>query len=181
MKILLTILGIQIVFVSLFTMRMIFTLKNRTYLASLISMVEVFVYVLGLNLVLKSLDNPAHLAVYCVGYALGILVGSKIEEKMALGHVVVQIIAQREDIHIADTLRQSGYGVTTWYAEGRDTSRLVMEVLTKRKYESRLFKLVETLNSNILIISQEPRNFRGGFRVSSTKDHSFAAPVKKAA
>ncbi|MEL7564043.1 MAG: DUF2179 domain-containing protein [Dehalobacterium sp.] len=181
MQIFVMILLIQIIFVSLFTIRMIFTLKNRSYLASIISVVEIFVYVTGLNLVLKNLDNPINLAVYCLGYALGIIIGSKIEEKMALGYVLVQIITECEESYMADVLRQSGYGVTTWFAEGRDSNKMVMEVLTKRKHEPRLFKLMETLDKDALMISQEPRNFRGGFWSKKISDHNLTPAINRTA
>jgi uncharacterized protein YebE (UPF0316 family) len=163
MAIMAMILVIQIVYVSLFTVRMIFTLKGQRLLAASISTIEVLIYITGLSLVLKNLDDPKNLAVYCIGYAIGILSGSKIEEMLALGYVTVQIIAEREELCLLKALRERGFGVTSWLAEGRDGDRLVLEVLTKRKHEKELFKLVEEICSNAFIISHEPRNFRGGF------------------
>jgi uncharacterized protein YebE (UPF0316 family) len=165
MKILLMIFCIQIVYVSLLTMRTILTLKGQRYQAAAISLVEVLIYITGLNLVLKNLDDPKNLIVYCIGYALGILVGSKIEELLALGYVTVQIITEREDCQLADILRDRGFGVTCWFAEGRDASRLVLTVLAKRKYERDLFKIVEESSDKAFIISHEPKHFRGGFWV----------------
>jgi uncharacterized protein YebE (UPF0316 family) len=69
MKILLMIFCIQIVYVSLLTMRTILTLKGQRYQAAAISLVEVLIYITGLNLVLKNLDDPKNLIVYCIGYA----------------------------------------------------------------------------------------------------------------
>lgn len=169
MKIILIILAVQITYVSLFTMRMIFTLKGRSNLAAVISMAEVFIYMSGLTLVLNNLDNPLNMLAYCLGYGLGILTGTKIEEKMALGYVTVQIICHREEVFIADTLRENGYGVTCWLAEGRDADRLVMEVLAKRKNERHLYRLVESLSKDAFVISHEPRHFRGGFWVQRVK------------
>jgi uncharacterized protein YebE (UPF0316 family) len=93
------------------------------------------------------------------------LVGSKIEELLALGYVTVQIITEREDCQLADILRDRGFGVTCWFAEGRDASRLVLTVLAKRKYERDLFKIVEESSDKAFIISHEPKHFRGGFWV----------------
>ncbi|WP_265332389.1 DUF2179 domain-containing protein [Zhaonella formicivorans] len=169
MMMILIILGIQIIYVSFFTVRMIFTLKGQRTLASMISAVEVFIYMTGLSLVLKNLDDPKNLAAYCVGYAIGVLVGSKIEEWVALGYVTVQIITGQEDSQLAEMLREQGYGVTSWLAEGRDGARLVLEVLTKRKFEPHLFKLVDSISEKAFIISHEPRNFRGGFWVKTLK------------
>jgi uncharacterized protein YebE (UPF0316 family) len=148
---------------------MIFTLKGQRLLAAVISSVEVFIYISGLSIVLSNLEDPQNLLVYCLGYALGVIAGSKIEEWVALGYVTVQIISKREDCNLASILREKGYGVTSWLAEGRDGDRLVLEVLAKRKHERKLFKLVESLDSNAFIISHEPRSFRGGFWVKAVK------------
>jgi len=159
----LIILAVQVTYVSMYTIRMIFTLKGRYYLASTISTVEVFIYMSGLTLVLSRLDNHWNLFAYCIGYGLGILTGSIIEEKMALGYVMVQIITSRENACVAEKLREKGFGVTTWLAEGRDADRFVLEVMAKRKNESCLYKMVDSLCPGAFVISHEPRHFRGGY------------------
>ena len=47
---------------------------------------------LGLSLVLDRLDNPLNLFVYALGYAVGISVGILIEDKLALGYIMVTTI-----------------------------------------------------------------------------------------
>jgi len=100
------ILVIQIVYVSFFTLRMIFTLKGKRYLAAAISVVEVSVYIYGLSIVLERLSNPVNLLAYSLGYGLGVLVGTKIEEKLALGYITVQVITQSFDGHLPKQLRK---------------------------------------------------------------------------
>ena len=53
----LIIIGINVVYVSLFTLRMILTIKGQKALASVLSIVEVFIYLMGLTLVLDRLDT----------------------------------------------------------------------------------------------------------------------------
>lgn len=159
----LIILAVQVTYVSMYTIRMIFTLKGRYYWASAISMVEVFIYMSGLTLVLSRLDNHWNLLAYCLGYAMGILTGSLIEEKMALGYVMVQIITSRENACVAEKLREKGFGVTSWLAEGRDADRFVMEVMAKRKNEGCLYKMLDSFCPGAFVISHEPRHFRGGY------------------
>jgi len=163
MMTILIILAVQVTYVSLYTIRMIFTVKGRYYWASLISTVEVFIYMSGLTLVLSRLDNHWNLLAYCLGYGLGILTGSMIEEKMALGYVSVQIITSRDNAWVAEKLRENGFGVTTWLAEGRDADRFVMEVMAKRRFEPLLYKNLDALCPDAFVISHEPRHFRGGF------------------
>ncbi|MFS8629969.1 MAG: DUF5698 domain-containing protein, partial [Bacillales bacterium] len=86
------ILTINIVYVSFFTIRMILTIKGHRYLAALISMVEVIIYVIGLGLVLKNINGIQNLLAYAVGYGLGVIVGTKIEDKLALEYIMVNVI-----------------------------------------------------------------------------------------
>lgn len=165
----LIILAVQITYVSMNTIRLIFTLKGRYYLASLLSSVEIFVYMSGLTLVLSKLDSHWNMLAYCAGYGLGLLTGSFIEGKMALGYVSVQIITNGENQDVAEKLRECGFGVTSWMAEGRDADRLVMVVMAKRKTEASLNKMLDSLCPDAFIISQEPRQLRGGFYTHKAK------------
>jgi uncharacterized protein YebE (UPF0316 family) len=70
MPLILGIIGINVIYVSLNTLRTIFVIKGRRLLASLISMGEVFVYLTGLTIVLQNLDKPWNIVAYCAGYAL---------------------------------------------------------------------------------------------------------------
>ncbi len=169
MEMIIIILLINVVYVSFLTIRMLFTLKGQRYLAALISSVEVFVYVLGLGLVLDNLDQISHLLAYAIGFALGVLVGTKIEEKIALGYVTVKVISKHIEYPFAETLRQKGFGVTSWIGRGMDGERNVMEILTSRKDQKDLYTYVIALDPHAFIISYEPQHFHGGFWVSSLK------------
>ncbi|WP_400161969.1 DUF2179 domain-containing protein [Brevibacillus sp. TJ4] len=159
------IIGINILYVSFFTLRMLMVIKGYRLLASLLAMVEVFVYLKGLELVLDNLDNPINLAAYCIGWGMGVFVGSKIEEYLALGYVTVQVVVDSLEMELPGKLREHGFGVTSWVAEGRDGPRLMMQVLTKRSNEQKLWKLVTSMAPKAFIVSFEPKNLKGGFWV----------------
>ncbi|XEC96262.1 DUF2179 domain-containing protein [Paenibacillus tarimensis] len=163
-----TIVAINVVYVSIFTLRLILVIKGRTIAASLLSMAEVFVYLTGLNLVLSNLDNPVNMAAYCIGFGLGVFLGSRIEEYLALGYLVVQVIVNSLEAELPNKLRDHGYGVTSWVADGRDGKRLVMQVLVKRSNEKRLMNTIVKLAPKAFVISHEPKQFKGGFWVKLT-------------
>src|SRR5699024_3549143 len=98
--------------------RMILTLKGRRYLAALVSMFEIVVYVLGLGLVLDNLNHIQNIVAYAVGFGLGVIVGTKIEEKLALGYITVNVISSDPNLEFTKGLRDKGYGVTSWFAYG---------------------------------------------------------------
>src|SRR5699024_10114631 len=116
--IVLIILVINIVYVSFSTMRMILTLKGRRYLAAFVSIFEVIVYIMGLSIVLDNLDGIQNIIAYAVGFALGIITGSMIEERLALGYTTVNVISSNPLLNFSERLRQEGFGVTSWTSSG---------------------------------------------------------------
>ena len=81
---------INVCYVTFLTMRTILTLKGYRYVAAVVSFMEVLVYVVGLGLVMSSLDQIQNIFAYALGFSVGIIVGMKIEEKLALGYTVVK-------------------------------------------------------------------------------------------
>lgn len=169
---------VNIVYVSLSTMRMILTLKNRRYLAALVSIFEVVMYVVGLGLVLNNLNAIQNIAAYAFGYAIGIIVGTKIEEKLALGYITVNVISSTPDMDITEKIRQRGYGVTSWLADGRHGHRLSMQILTPRKYELSLYEHIKEIDPGAFIISYEPKQIYGGFWVKQVRKGRLFHPKK---
>lgn len=165
----LIIFSINIVYVSFFTIRMIMTLKGYRYLAAAVSMVETVIYIVGLGLVLDNLDQIQNLIAYAIGYGSGVIVGSKIEEKMALGYITVNVITSDEDPLLPKKLREKGYGVTDWIANGMEGGRQSMQILTPRKMELQLYATIKELDPKAFIIAYEPKTIHGGFWVKQVK------------
>jgi len=136
------ILLINIVYVTFSTIRMILTLKGRRYLAALVSTLEVVVYIMGLSIVLDNLDGIQNIIAYAVGFALGIITGSIIEERLALGYITVNVISANPTLNFTERLREEGFGVTSWTSSGMDGDRLSMQILSPRKQEVRLYQII---------------------------------------
>lgn len=148
---------------------MILTLKGYRYIAAAVSTVEILIYVLGLGLVLDNLNEIQNLLAYAIGYGCGVIIGTKIEEKMALGYITVNVITADEDKVLPKRLRDLGYGVTDWSANGLEGNRSALQILTPRKYELKLYTEIKELDPKAFIISYEPKAIHGGFWVKSVK------------
>lgn len=168
-KLVLIIIGINIVYVSINVLRTILVIKGQRILASIISVFEIGVYLYGLTIVLDNLDSPINTIAYCVGFGIGVYIGSRIEQFIALGYVNVQIIVDSVTHDLPKVLREKGYGVTSWHAEGKNGLRLVLQVLAKRSNEKKLIKLINEIAPNAFVISYEPKNFIGGFWVKNVR------------
>lgn len=173
------ILVINIVYVSLSTVRMILTLKGQKYIAATIGTFEIMLYTIGLGLVLDNLDRIENLIAYGIGYGIGVIVGSKIEERLALGYISVNVISTDPDLNFTKTLREKGFGVTSWEAYGMDGDRLAMQILTPRKYEASLYKMIKQIDPKAFVISYEPKNINGGFWVKKVRTGRIEANVEQ--
>ncbi|MRH44901.1 DUF2179 domain-containing protein [Aquibacillus halophilus] len=173
------ILSVNVFYVSFSTMRVILTLKGRRYIAAFIGMFEITIYTLGLGLVLGNLDRIENLVAYALGYGIGVIVGSMIEEKLALGYITVNVISADPELTFTKQLRDKGYGVTSSYAYGMDGDRLSMQILTPRKYELQLYEVIKNIDPKAFIISYEPKQIHGGFWVKQVRKGRLFKNVKK--
>lgn len=154
---------INVVYVTLSTLRLMLTMKGYKSVAPIIAVFEVAIYVVGLGLVMDNLDNVMNIIVYAVGFGFGIFVGMKIEDHLALGYILVTAILPENGWERAEELRSHGYGVTISQAYGRAGSRFVLEILTPRSNERALYQLIHDTEPRAFVISYEPKYINGGF------------------
>ncbi|MCI1903479.1 DUF2179 domain-containing protein [Enterococcus hirae] len=165
-KILLMTFFINFAYVAINTIRLMLTMKGYRFLAPLLSMVEITIYVLGLSLVLNRLDQPLNLFVYALGYAVGVSAGIMIEDKLALGYVLVTVILPSftdKEESLPEFFRKKGYGVTETFGMGRTGERLILQILSPRKNEIELYRLIKEAEEHAFVITYEPKYISGGF------------------
>lgn len=160
-SILIQIFLINFSYVTLNTLRFMLTMKGYRLAAPLVSMLEITIYIVGLSLVLDYIDSPINIFVYALGYAVGI----RIEDYLALGYIMVTVILPVDELkpNLTSLIREEGYGVTQSFGEGRDGQRVILEILSTRKSERALYKLIKELDERAFIISHEPKYISGGF------------------
>lgn len=85
----------RIMDVSINTVRIIYMLHSKKFLATFLGFFEALIWLLAISQIFQNLSSwPTYLA-YSGGFASGILVGMLIEEKLAIGRVVVRIITRK--------------------------------------------------------------------------------------
>jgi len=158
----LLIFGARVVDVSLGTIRTLLIVRGKRLQAAAYGFFEVIVYVLALNQVFQTLNQPASLLVYALGFAAGNYVGSLLEEKLALGYLTVQAISLNCPDELATVLRLEGFGVTVLSGTGKEGTRQVLNVVLKRKDLGKLFGLVDSWDSQAFVTVFDARSTRGG-------------------
>ena len=108
----------RIVDVTLDTIRIIYISRGMKYLAPIFGFFEILIWLLAISTIMCNLNNPVYYLAYAVGFATGNLVGIFVEERLAMGKVVLRIISQKDISELVNHLRSCGHGVTTVDAEG---------------------------------------------------------------
>lgn len=155
--------------VSMATIRMIMVVRGKRVIAACIGFVEVTIYVLAIGKVLSSLDNPLNILAYSAGFATGNYVGIFLEEKMALGSIIVQVISENEVANLIEKLRDNGFGVTVIEGYGREGIRHLLNVSLQRKYLPKLYDIVDEHDKKAFVTVTDARAIRGGYFTSIKK------------
>ncbi len=151
--------------VSMATVRTIFTIRGKRLQAAIIGFVEVIIYISALGMIVQNLDKIINLIAYGLGFASGILVGSKIEERLALGYVTVQVTISNhlDDDDMVILLREAGFGVTIFDAYGLEGPKKVLNIFALRKNLQQIIDLIKSVEEDSFITVMDARSTIGGY------------------
>lgn len=150
--------------VSMATIRTIMVVRGRKVTAACIGLVEIVIYVLAISRVLGNMDNPYNLMAYALGFSTGNFVGITIEEKMAIGSLIVQVVTKNNaNEELSQHLRDKGYGVTCTEGFGREGRIYVLNIVVDRKHLKDVENIVSEFDKSAFTTIQDVRNIRGGY------------------
>lgn len=156
--------------VSIGTLRIVFISRNFKSLAVLSGFFEILVWLLAITQVLKNLDNWISFFAYAGGYAFGSYVGMVIEEKLAMGKVILRIISQNDPEKLMQTLRQNGYGLTSMDAQGSTGLVKIIFMIINRKEVKKIDGILFKNNPKIFYSVEDIRLAKAGiFPISRNK------------
>jgi uncharacterized protein YebE (UPF0316 family) len=138
------ILGAETCVVTLATLRTIFVARGMKYLAPALGFFEVSLWLLAIGEVMKNLSDVRCSLAFAGGFTLGNFLGVLIEQKLALGSVVVRAITTKGAAELVERLRSAHYGVTC--VDGRGATgpvRIVLTVVPRKKLDGVLAILKE--------------------------------------
>ena len=148
---------------SLDTLRVLVVMRGRKGYAWILGFIQSAIFVLAISFVLSNLKNPLNIVGYAAGFATGNVVGMLIEERLAIGHILLSIVSPRLGSAIAELLRKEGYAVTEISARGKDGTVNLLNANVLRKNAERVRKLVNEIDPDAFITSEDIRPVRRGF------------------
>jgi uncharacterized protein YebE (UPF0316 family) len=164
---------VQILYVPLLALRTISMVKKLTLLTAMFGFMESIIYVFGLAIVFTGEQSFLQMFVYALGFAIGLIVGIQIENKIAIGYTSIMVNIRDLNQELVDKLRESGYGVTIFNGQGKDSIRYRLDILTKRSRENELMNLIEEHEPHAFVLAYEPTRFKGGYMEIMMKRNSL--------
>ncbi|NLL18959.1 MAG: DUF2179 domain-containing protein [Clostridia bacterium] len=159
----------RVIDVSCATLRMLLLVRGKRFLAAGIGFVEVTLYIVVLGYVVERLSDPFSIIVYGLGFATGNIVGSMLEERMALGFATVQIITLDNPMELAENLREAGFGVTIVEGQGREGIHPILHIILRRKRVKELLGIIDEWDKNAFVTVLETRSTLGGVGVAGVR------------
>lgn len=165
----------RIMDVSINTIRIIYVLGGRRLTATMLGFFESFIWLMAIRQIFEHFDNWVCYVAYPGGFAMGILVGMMIEERIAYGKVIVRIITRRDVTGLISYLHQHQIRFTKVDAEGPDgKENLVFTVIERENLEALLAKLKHILPSAFYTVEKVNRAAEGGTVVQESTRWSIA-------
>ncbi len=159
----LLIFALRVSDMTLDTLRVLFVMRGKKRIAWVLGFFQSAIFVLAIGRVLTQLDNPLNIIGYAAGFATGNVLGMYIEERIAMGHILINIISSRLGTAIADHLRQNGYAVTEVSARGKDGMVSMINCSVLRKQVDIVRQLVNEIDPEAFITAEDVRPIRRGF------------------
>ncbi|CAG0932123.1 hypothetical protein TFLX_02476 [Thermoflexales bacterium] len=166
----LLVFGARVLDVSLGTLRIIFIARGRRRLAPLLGFFEVLIWIVVVSQVMQNLHSPLAFIAYAAGFATGNYVGMWIEDKLAIGTLIVRVIVPHEADQLLSRLSAAGYGVTSVDAHGSTGQVTLIYTVVKRKDLHAVMTIIQDTH---------PKAFTSVEEVRSTHEGIFPARARR--
>lgn len=143
--------------VSIGTMRVIFVSRGYKIFAAMCGFFEVLIWIIAITQIMKNLTNPLYYIAYATGFATGNFVGMFIEEKIALGNVLLRVITPNPLNELTKLLRKRNYGVTIVDAEGMSgTVKILFTIIPRTELDS-VLAIIQQVNPQAFYTIEDVR------------------------
>ncbi|MER2997514.1 DUF2179 domain-containing protein [Pontibacter populi] len=152
----------RIIDVTLGTLRIVFISKGDKMIAPALGFLEVLIWLVAITQVMQNLNNVASYLAWAGGFATGNFLGLRIEQKLALGQMVVRVITVDSATQLIDRLKGHGYRLTCVDARGTRGKVNLLFMIVKRKKLQHVIDIIREYN---------PQAFYSIEDVRSVSDH----------
>ncbi len=148
---------------SLDTVRLLMVMRGRKPLAGLIGAVQAAVFILAVSAVLSGPLNVWTVTGYSLGFATGVMLGMVVEERMALGYVMLRVYSPANGPAMAGALREAGYAATEVMGRGKTGELTIVNCVVNRRDVASVRSILDRVDANAFITVDEVRPMQHGY------------------
>ncbi|MCX7953924.1 MAG: DUF5698 domain-containing protein [Bacteroidales bacterium] len=141
--------------VSIGTLRIILISKGQKKYAPILGFFEVLIWITIIGQIISKTNNIACYLGYSLGFAAGNYIGMILEEKLALGYVIVRIITPYESFNLIENLKNEGFGVTYVPAFGTRGKVEIIYTTINREHIKKVESIINRFDPNIFYTIEE--------------------------
>ncbi len=152
----------RLIDVSLGTLRIIFISRGKKKLVPLLGFVEVFIWITVVSQIVSHAHNLLAYLAYAAGFAAGAYMGMYIDDRLALGILLVRIIVQNDSHKLMNNLQTVGYGVTCVDGQGADGLVKLIYTIVMRKNLVEVLAIVHRTHPHAFLSIEDLRSTQEG-------------------
>ena len=148
--------------VTLGTLRIIFISKGKRLLPPLLGFLETFIWIVVVSQLVRNVSNLVGCLAYAVGFATGTYVGMIIENRLALGTLIVRATLTGNTDNLVRSFLEAGYGVTIFDAHGTTGPVKVIDTVINRKELDDIIRRLRANHPSVFYTVEEARTASQG-------------------
>lgn len=170
----LLIFSARIIDVSIGTVRMLYAMRGRKYIASGLGLVESTIFIFAISSALRdATDNPLKMVGYAAGFATGTFIGMSLEGWIASGTVLARIVTKTKSQELAIALHEAGFGMTALEGSGHQEDVQLIFVVAPRRRGNALVDVIARIDPDAFITIDRVNLARGGYFPSMVTPGNF--------
>lgn len=150
----------RIIDVTMGTFRMIFIVRNKIILATIIAFIEVLIWFAAAKLSLTANSSILIAIFYALGYAFGTLLGTYFSNKFHYGTCSIWAVINKFNKSHLDKLKKNNFAPSVINLDN-NKKLLYIEINCKRQRE--LIALLKSIDTKVFITQNENKVIQNGF------------------
>jgi uncharacterized protein YebE (UPF0316 family) len=159
--------------VSIGTLRIIFVSKGKRNIAPILGFFEVLIWITAISKIMENLDNYINFVAYAAGFATGNFVGMIIEEKLAMGIMMIRVFAHERGNELVQTLNAGGFGATVVEAHGAREHIDLIYSIVRRNELSNVLDIITKFNAKAFYTIEDIKSVNEGIFTASRPNSIF--------
>lgn len=165
----------RIIDVSLGTLRIILVSRGMKVVAPILGFFEILIWLFALGQIMQNLTNVTNYFAYALGFAIGNYLGISLEQKLAMGKVIVRVITGRDASELIAFLRKEDFSLTVVEAEDSTGPVHLLFTVIKRSQLPFVTMYIKRFNPRAFYSVEDVRFVSGG--IFSATDYRWRPSI----